>query len=125
MQFDWTQGALAEGLNHYHAGQFFAAHESWESVWLVAQEPEKMFLQALIQVAAAFHHLQRDNSLGASRLLERALVRLDRYPATFCSISVTELCDDIREWQRALNSDAPRPQLGSVRIRSVSDARSH
>ena len=125
MQFDWTEGALAEGLNHYHAGQFFAAHESWESVWLVAQEPEKMFLQALIQVTAAFHHLQRDNSLGASRLLERALVRLDHYPATFCSISVTELCDDIREWQRALNSDAPRPPLGSVRIRSVSDARSH
>jgi hypothetical protein len=25
-------------------------------VWLVAEEPEKTFLQGLIQVAAAFHH---------------------------------------------------------------------
>ena len=116
MQFDWTQGALAEGLNLYHAGEFFAAHESWESVWLVAQEPEKKFLQALIEVTAAFHHLQRDNTLGASRLLERALVRLELYPATFCSISVTELCDDIREWQRALKRGAPWPPFGSIRI---------
>lgn len=123
MQFDWTQGALAEGLNHYHAGEFFAAHESWESVWLLAQEPEKKFLQALIQVTAAFHHLQRDNTLGASRLLQRALVRLEHYPATFCSISVTELCEDIREWQRVLRSDAPWPKLGSVRILSGSGSR--
>ena len=43
MEFDWTQGALAEGLHHYHAGEFFAAHESWESLWLAAQEPEKTF----------------------------------------------------------------------------------
>ena len=61
MNFDWTQGALAEGLQHYHAGDFFAAHESWESLWMVAQEPDKMFLQGLIQVTAAFHHLQRNN----------------------------------------------------------------
>ena len=25
MKFDWTQGALAEGLRLYHAGEFFAA----------------------------------------------------------------------------------------------------
>ena len=78
MEFDWTQGALAEGLKHYQTGEFFAAHESWEILWLVAPEPEKMFLQALIQVTAAFHHLQRDNALGAARLFERALVRLER-----------------------------------------------
>ena len=64
MKFDWTQGALAEGLRLYDAGEFFAAHEAWESVWLLAQEPEKMFLQGLIQVTAAFHHLQRNNPLG-------------------------------------------------------------
>jgi hypothetical protein len=64
MTFDWTQGSLAEGLRRYEAGEFFAAHEAWESLWLESQEPEKTFLQGLIQVTAAFHHLQRNNSLG-------------------------------------------------------------
>lgn len=117
MQFDWSQGALAEGLNHYHAGDFFAAHESWESLWLVAQDPEKRFLQALIQVAVAFHHLQHDNSLGAARLLGRALARLEHYPENFGSISVVELCQDIRAWLEALRIGGPPPQFGSVRLR--------
>ena len=82
-KFDWTQGSLAEGLRLYDAGEFFAAHEAWESVWLRAQEPEKMFLQGLIQVTAAFHHLQRNNPSrnyaviasrpGSARALSRPL----------------------------------------------------
>jgi hypothetical protein len=116
MEFDWTRGALAEGLRHYHAEEFFAAHEAWESVWLESQEPEKMFLQALIQVTAAFHHFQRNNPRGTAQLLRAALGRLERYPARFGGISVTLLCNDIREWLQALETGAPTPQLTSARI---------
>jgi uncharacterized protein len=116
MKFDWTEGALAEGLRLYDAGEFFAAHEAWESVWLPAQEPEKTFLQGLIQVTAAFHHWQRENRLGTLRLLRAALGRLDRYPACFGGISVDLLCDDIRVWLQALEVGAPAPQPGVARI---------
>jgi predicted metal-dependent hydrolase len=116
MKFDWTQGALAEGLRRYQAGEYFAAHEAWESLWLVAQEPDKMFLQGLIQVTAAFHHFQRNNPQGTVGLLRGALGRLERYPANFGSISVTLLCDDIREWLKALEESAPAPHFGCVRI---------
>jgi predicted metal-dependent hydrolase len=112
MKFDWTQGALAEGLRLYDAGEFFAAHEAWESVWLRAQQPEKTFLQGLIQVTAAFHHLQRNNPQGTALLLQAALGRLEHYPARFGDISVTVLCDDIRAWLQALEADAPASQLG-------------
>ena len=119
MEFDWTEGALAEGLRLYLAGEFFAAHEAWESLWLRAQEPEKMFLQGLIQVTAAFHHLQRGRPLGTARLLQAALGRLDRYPACFGSISVDLLCSDIRAWLKALEVGAPPPPSGCVRIQIV------
>ena len=118
MEFDWSQGALAEGLQHYDAGEFFAAHESWESLWLLAKEPEKTFLQGLIQVTAAFHHWQRNNPLGTARLLQGALRRLEAYPESFGSISVVLLCNDIREWLEALEMGAPPPQAGSARIRA-------
>ncbi len=118
MKFDWTQGALAEGLRQYQGGEFFAAHEAWEIVWLEAQEPEKMFLQGLIQVTAAFHHLQRNNPRGTAALLRAALGRLERYPACFGGISVVLLCNDIREWLQALETGALVPQLSSARIRA-------
>jgi len=116
MKFDWTTGALAEGLRLYDADEFFAAHETWESVWLGSQEPDKTFLQGLIQVAAAFHHLERNNPLGTSLLLQAALRRLERYPVDFGGISVTLLCDDIRERLLLLETGEPAAQLVSVRI---------
>jgi predicted transcriptional regulator len=75
--FDWTQGELAEGLRRYDAGEFFAAHEAWESVWLRSREPGKTLSQELIQVTAAFHHLEHHNPLGTGVLLQASLRRLD------------------------------------------------
>src|SRR5271155_4575342 len=103
MKFDWTEGALAEGLRLYDAGEFFAAHEAWESVWLGLREPEKTFLQGLIQGTAAFYQFQRNNQLGTIRLLQAALRRLERYPEDFGGISVRLLCDDIRERLQVLD----------------------
>lgn len=104
MPLDWTSGALAEGLQCYRNSEFFLAHEHWESVWLNLQEPEKSFLQALIQTAAAFHHLNSENPEGAASLLRRSLRRFELCHASFGGIATEPLCDDIREWLRALDS---------------------
>jgi uncharacterized protein len=118
MKFDWTQGDLAEGLRRYEGAQFFAAHEAWESLWLVAIEPDKTFLQGLIQVTAALHHFQNANHLGTVGLLQAALRRLESYPKSFGSISTALLCDDIRAWLIALEAGEPAPTFGSPRIRA-------
>lgn len=98
MHLDWTEGPLAEGLRLYNTGEYFEAHELWEHIWLGALEPERTFLQALIQVTAAFEHLKRnDNQLGASRLLGHALRRLSPYAQHFAGIDVDLLRADIRE----------------------------
>ena len=75
-----------------------------------------MFLQGLIQVTAAFHHLQRNNSLGTALLLKAALGRIERYPARFGGISVDVLRDDIREWLLVLDAGARSRQVSSARI---------
>jgi predicted metal-dependent hydrolase len=116
MNFDWTQGDLAEGLRRYDAGEFFAAHEFWEIVWLAAPEPDKKFLQALIQVTAAFHHVQRKNYIGAERLLSAALRKLEPYPPSYASLSVAPLCDDICGTLQTLRSGEPPPKLVAPRI---------
>lgn len=81
-------------------------HEHWESVWLTLEEPEKSFLQALIQMAAAFHHLAKGNAVGAVSLLRRAMQRLELCPASFGRIAVATLRTEISGWLRALESEA-------------------
>jgi predicted metal-dependent hydrolase len=102
--FDWTTGPLALGLHCYRTRQFFEAHEHWEAVWLTVSEPEKSFLQSLVQVSAAFHHLRRGNRVGAVSLLTRSLRRLDRSPSQFCGIDVERLRQETRAWLAALES---------------------
>jgi predicted metal-dependent hydrolase len=109
---DWTCGELSEGLRCFHSGAFFECHEYWELVWLAAQEPEKTFLQGLIQIAASFHHFQRGNCVGTISLLRSALRRLDRYPEVFAGIAVAPLRVAIRSWLEALETipqSAPPP----------------
>jgi len=117
MDLDWTQSDLAEGLRLYEAGKFFAAHESWENVWKSSPQPQKTFLQGLIQVAGAFHHLQRNNIRGATGLMRSALRRLEPCPSQFAGISVTTLRSEIHQWLRALEeNDSTRPNA-PVQIR--------
>lgn len=119
---DWNRGALAEGLACYRSGDFFLAHEHWESVWLGLQEPEKSFLQGLIQVAAAFHHLRRGNAAGAISLLSRALRRIESRPAVFGGIAVEPLRAEVRDWLRRLESGGAVISGGSPQIRPLEES---
>jgi hypothetical protein len=114
---NWKYGALAEGLCCYRNAEFFQAHEHWEKVWLLAEEPEKRFLQALIQVTVAFHHYQAGNLLGALSLLQRAERKFKLYPASFGGIAVAALCADIHQCRLALEGDARSIPLVSPNIK--------
>ncbi len=99
---DWSTGALADGLRCYRAGQFFEAHEHWEAVWLTSPEPDKTFLQAVIQMAAAFHHFQRGNLKGTASLLQQSLRKLEGFADVPGQTVVVPLRAEIREWLDAM-----------------------
>jgi len=57
------------GIDLYNAGEFHAAHDAWEERWMGPVTPdEKLFLQAMIQSAVAFHHLQIGRPGAARRM---------------------------------------------------------
>jgi predicted metal-dependent hydrolase len=104
VSLDWQSGELAEGLGCYGRREFFEAHEHWELVWLRLPEPEKSFVQAIIQITAAFHHLRLGNDVGALSLLRRTQRRLAACPASFGGIAVEPLRIDIEAWLRGIES---------------------
>jgi len=107
MEFDWNLGALGDGLRCYRREEFFAAHEHWEILWRKSHGPEKSFLQALIQVAGGFHHLQRENLRGAVALLSAARRRLESCPARFAGLDVEGLRRELDRWLEALAAKHP------------------
>jgi uncharacterized protein len=96
------QERFERGLEHFNARKFFEAHEVWEEVWLVEDEPEKTFLQGIIQIAAAFHHYRRGNSDGAETLLAAGIVKISRFPAQHRGLAIHALREEAIFWARAL-----------------------
>ena len=90
------------GILHFNAQEFFEAHEVWEEVWLVEAEPEKTFLQGIIQIAAAFHHYLRENPDGAESLLAAGIVKLSRFPAHHRGLAIDDLRSAAKRWARSI-----------------------
>ncbi len=67
------------GIDLYNAGEFHAAHDVWEERWMgeVGQQ-EKLFLQAMIQSAVAFHHLEIGRPGAARQMYQRAKEKFAR-----------------------------------------------
>jgi predicted metal-dependent hydrolase len=107
-QNEGTQGKFERGIIQFNSRHFFEAHETWEEIWLAAPQPEKTFLQGIIQVAAAFHHYHRGNSRGAQSLLRSGILKLIECPENYRGVDVESLRDSARGWAEAL-SDGKDP----------------
>lgn len=81
------------GIAAFNRGEYFEAHEIWESVWIASNGPQREFLQGLIQVSVALHHLSRGNPSGARSLMERAEVHLADLPSPYYGIDCRVLLD--------------------------------
>lgn len=102
---------LARGLDLFNRAHFFDAHEVLEDVWRESPhgKPRRRHLQGLVQLAVAFHHESRSNSVGARSVLERALRNLAGAEDSFPHLDLDCLRAELAAWQRHLAGTGPRP----------------
>jgi uncharacterized protein len=74
-------------FNHH---LFFEVHEVLEAQWRIERDPLRLFFQGLIQVAVAFHHLERRNFRGAVSLLHDGLEKIMPYRPSFLGVELQE-----------------------------------
>ncbi len=105
------QTLFRRGLDCFNRGEFFTCHELLEEIWLEEPEEEKPFYQGLIQVAAAFHHHQRDNRIGLESLLRAGVEKLRHYPPTYHGVDLTALLAALDPWLDRLTRREPAADL--------------
>jgi hypothetical protein len=108
--------AFARGIEQFNNRRFFESHESWEELWLAAPEPDKTFLQGIIQVAAAFHHRARGNHAGAESLMRAGLAKLEKFPGEYRGLKLEDLRIAVREWLAMLERGQSPPEGKLPRI---------
>lgn len=109
-----AEAARREGIRLFNEGLFWEAHEAWEAIWLVAAPPEKQFVQGLIQVAAAWHHVGRSNRKGATRLASRALARLEPFEQDYWRLDRSVAVEATMRLTRALEAEGTGQQLETL-----------
>jgi predicted metal-dependent hydrolase len=115
------------GIDLYNAGEFHAAHDVWEERWMGEVGPqEKLFLQAMIQSAVAFHHLDIGRPGASRQMYVRAKEKFERLGhKVFMSL---DLVDYQQQLDRALSwlmkvadpkqSEVPAIQPPKIRLLS-------
>ena len=68
------------GIDYLNAGNYFGAHEAWETAWRMSKGgEEEEFFKGLSQLGAGYTHYRRGNPIGACALLSRGLGRIRGY----------------------------------------------
>src|SRR5258706_11742145 len=87
------------GIDLYNAGEFHAAHDAWEERWMgEVGRDEKLFLQAMIQSAVAFHHLDIGRPGAARQMYQRSK---EKFASLGCRVFMSL---DLEDYQAQLDS---------------------
>jgi len=112
------------GIDLYNAGEFHAAHDAWEERWMGEVGPrEKLFLQAMIQSAVAFHHLDIGRPGAARQMYLRAKQKFARLGCrAFMSLDLEEYqaqLDVALSWLLSVPDPRhlPKPEIVPPKIR--------
>jgi predicted metal-dependent hydrolase len=103
---------MKAGRAAFNRGEFYEAHEHWEDVWNVIDEPERTWVQGLIQIATGLHKLQRELPSVCATLLRKALVKLADAPERLDGLEVLRLRRDAERILAEIErGERPNPAL--------------
>lgn len=86
-----TDPRYQEGISLFNQRQFYACHDVFEALWHEAIEPDRTFLQGILQIAVGLHHLSNTNRRGATILLGEGCARLQDYQPDYATVDVSSL----------------------------------
>jgi uncharacterized protein len=94
---------LREGVILFNRRSYFESHEIWEELWREAEEPEKRFLGALVQIAAALHlRFERGGGRGTRNLLVQSLMILDDFRPRHRGLDLERLHGEVQSYAERL-----------------------
>ena len=112
--------AFEAGVRLFDDGHHWDAHEAWEERWRIeTNESARLFLQALIQIAAAFHKSRVvGDADSTARLLAKARTKLETIAAA-ATWSPAELGVDLDAVRALVEACATEVAQGPLEARRI------
>lgn len=107
--------AYHEGIRLFNAGEFWHAHEQWESCWLRAGEPDATFYKGIIQAAAALVHWKKGNPRGLARNWQKSRAKLVGLPPVMNALDLAALIAEMDQFVAANGIGESVPRLSMIK----------
>ena len=85
---------FAEAITQFNNGDYYACHDTLESIWNDSWQCDRAFYQGILQIAVGLYHLKNQNWYGAAILLGEGTSRLRTYLPDYQSINVENFLED-------------------------------
>ena len=79
------------GLQLSSRGEYFAAHEAFETAWRAALPADRDFFQGLVHAVVFAYQAGRGKTIGAERQREKGLRRLGPYAPAYRGLDVARV----------------------------------
>ena len=87
---------LVKGIDEFNERLFFECHETLEEIWLEEHGEDRLFYQGLIQVAAGYLKWEQGVLIGAIKLWQRGLEKLDAYPPIHLGVDLGPFTHEVK-----------------------------
>jgi predicted metal-dependent hydrolase len=94
--------AFSKGVTQFDAGEYHAAHESFEACWLSAEGGDADFYKGLIQASICLYHFDRGNLEGARKLYGGHRRYLGAFLPAHAGIDVAALLEQMQRVMRPI-----------------------
>ena len=100
-------GELYDAIDQYNRHWYFESHETLEDLWMVTPWPERQFMQALIQLAAAFVHFVRGEYPGVLKLLDASAEKLGEFKPEQFAVDTAVLLAEVERVRAEIEALGP------------------
>ena len=105
------EAAFAEGVKAFDAGQYHAAHESFERCWLASEGGDADFYKGLVQASICMHHQSRGNLDGARPLNVGARRLLGPFLPNHEGLDLGRFLGELQDHLRGESGTNPAPRM--------------
>lgn len=122
---DNISSEVEKGLQHFNQGDFYEAHEYFETAWRQTDDPLREFYRALIHVSGGFFRLTQERPGAAKKFFTHALRWLREFPSPILGIDTAALKAHLLQMIEAIDQNRDAESILQQYKRSIPLKRNH
>ncbi|BDA39747.1 DUF309 domain-containing protein [Candidatus Atelocyanobacterium thalassae] len=89
-----TTENFLEGIRQFNKQEFYACHDTLESIWIETIDLDKYFYQGILQISVGCYHLINNNWHGAVTSLGEGIKKLRNYQPTYKNVNISQFLEE-------------------------------